>query len=144
MEAATIFRGAEEMNGFEAWRRLVRYVEHGRPIRLQNITNEMKSSHSRPIKDMARVVIGIAEYENKYHDYLDAGGKPYDDYDLKNNLTNILPASLQEPLLFNVNLPENILWSVKRSGLQLCHCFNFKVGYPSTWSIPLKILTLHK
>ena len=36
-EANIIFRGAEEMNGFDAWRRIVRYIEHGRPIRLQNL-----------------------------------------------------------------------------------------------------------
>ena len=33
LEADTIPRGAEEMNGLEAWRRLARYVEHGIRIR---------------------------------------------------------------------------------------------------------------
>ena len=90
-EATTMVRGggAGEMNGLEAWRNLVRYIEHGRPIRLETISREMEIAHQRPINDLTKVVIGIAEYELKYHEYLEVGGKPLDDYDLKQNLTNI-------------------------------------------------------
>ena len=106
-EANIIFRGAEEMNGFDAWRRIVRYIEHGRPIRLQNLTNDMKAAHQRPINDMGKVVIGIAEFDLKYHEYLEAGGRTIDDFELKQSLTNILPSDLRRELLFKVNLPES-------------------------------------
>ena len=96
-EADTISRGgAEEMNGFDAWRRLVRYIEHGRPIRLEHISREMNAAHQQPIRGMTKVVVGIAEFENTYHKYIDAGGTPIDDYDLKQNLTNRLPTELQQ------------------------------------------------
>ena len=66
----------------------------------------MKAAHRTPIRDLTKVVIGIAEFENTYHKYIDAGGKPIDDYDLTQNLTNILPTELQKELVFRVNLPE--------------------------------------
>jgi hypothetical protein len=66
----------------------------------------MKAVHQRPIKDMSKVVIGIAEFDLKYHDYLEAGGRTIDDFELKQSLTNILPSDLRRELLFKVNLPE--------------------------------------
>ena len=115
------------MNGFDAWRRLVRYIEHGRPTRPENISRGMEAAHQKPIRDMTKVVIGIADFEHTYHKYIGAGGKPIDDYDLEQNLTNIISTELQNELVFRVNLLETyslfsqMVRSTSRSLLQLQH-----------------------
>ena len=36
-EADTIFRGAEDLQGIDAWRRIIRYIDHGKSIKLEQI-----------------------------------------------------------------------------------------------------------
>ena len=60
-EADTIPKGAPGLDGFEAWRELIRFIDHGRAIRLHNVTNELRSAYMRPMKDMTNVEVVIAE-----------------------------------------------------------------------------------
>ena len=62
-EADTIFKGADDLQGIEAWRRIIRYIDHGKSIKLEQMRNEMKTVHLRPIKSLENVAIGIAEFE---------------------------------------------------------------------------------
>ena len=59
-EADTIFRGAEDLQGIDAWRRIIRYIDHGKSIKLEQMRREMKTQHLKPIKSMQNVAIGIA------------------------------------------------------------------------------------
>ena len=41
-EAQTFFKKADTMNGFDAWRRLIRFIDHGRGIRLETLRNDVR------------------------------------------------------------------------------------------------------
>ena len=105
-EADTVYKGAEDLNGFDAWRRLIRYITHGAGIRLEMMRTEMKHSYAKPIKNIESVAIGIAEFELRHKEYADAGGTslPSDD-EKKSDLLNILPGELRESLLWRASDP---------------------------------------
>ena len=42
-EAETVFKRAEDLNGVDSWRRIVRYIDHGRGIRLEALRSEVRS-----------------------------------------------------------------------------------------------------
>ena len=50
------------------------------------------------IKNLEDVVIGIAEFENKIAEFVEAGGKRPDDQEMKSDLNFILPHKLSELL----------------------------------------------
>ena len=43
--AETIFDGADSLQGIDAWRRMVRYVEDGKDSRLEDLREEVKRAH---------------------------------------------------------------------------------------------------
>ena len=59
-EADTVYKGADDRNGFDAWRRLTRYITHGASTKLKMMRTEMKHSYATPIKNIESVAIGIA------------------------------------------------------------------------------------
>ena len=59
-EADTICRGAEDLHGIDAWRRIIRYIDRGKSIKLEQMRREMKTQHLNPIKSMENVAIRIA------------------------------------------------------------------------------------
>ncbi len=77
--AETIFKRADTLNGIDAWRRLVRYVDHGKEIRLETLRREVKMLHMKPISSLDKVEEGVAEWENTMNEYILAGGTPYQD-----------------------------------------------------------------
>ena len=80
-----------EMNGIGAWRRLVRHIDHGRDLRLDDLRHEMKLTHLRPIKTLAEIEAGVAAFENSIYEFTQAGGEPPSDHDMKNDLPRLLP-----------------------------------------------------
>ena len=99
--AETIFRRAPQLNGLDAWRRLVRHIDHGRELRLASLKREMKAIQSKPIKTLADVELGVAEYENVIQAYVQGGGEQPSDKDMKDDLLNVLPEKLQADLLWH-------------------------------------------
>ena len=99
--AETIFKGAESLNGLDSWRRVTRYVNHGRSIHLERLRQEVKAIHLRPIKDLEHVEEGVAQFENLIKDYTEAGGTPFQDQELKSDLLHILPANLKVHLMWH-------------------------------------------
>ena len=104
-EADTIFRGAEDLQGIDAWRRIIRYIDHGKSIKLEQMRREMKTQHLKPIKNMESVAIGIAEFEFRLKEYAEIGGTMPDDEEKKSDLLNILPGALRESLLWRATDP---------------------------------------
>ncbi len=104
-EAETIFKTAKDLQGFDAWRRLVRYIDHGKEIKLESMRTEMKMLHLKPIKNLESVPIGIAEFDLKMKEYHDAGGTLPSESEMKNDLLRILPESLQGELLWRATDP---------------------------------------
>ncbi len=98
--AETLFKRAEMLNGLDAWRRMVRHIDHGRPIQLESLRREVKTLHLKPIKDLEHIEEGIAEFENTILKYTQAGGTPFQDQELKSDLLAILPAKIRENLLW--------------------------------------------
>ena len=57
--AQTMFQRADEsigeMNGIDAWRRLIRHIDHGRDLRLDDLRHEMALMHLKPIMPLSDV-----------------------------------------------------------------------------------------
>ncbi len=104
-EAETIFKRAESLHGLDAWRRIVRHIDHGRSIRLEALRTEIRSLHLTPIKSLENVSLGIAEFENKINEYVEAGGKRPDEAEMKTDLLAMLPEGLRENLLWRLDGP---------------------------------------
>ena len=81
---------------------MVRYIDHGRGIRLEIMRNKMRHLRSKAIKTLEGVTIGIAEFENAISDFVSAGGVRPSDAEMKSDLNAILPASLSEQLAMRV------------------------------------------
>jgi hypothetical protein len=95
--ADTMFKRADlvvgEMNGVDAWRRLVRHIDHGADSRLDELRHEMKMIHLKPMKALADVEQGVAAFENSIHEFVAAGGAPLPDKDMQDDLLRILPGA---------------------------------------------------
>ena len=104
-EAQTIFRGSEDLQGIDAWRSVVRYIDHGKSIQLEQMRREMKTHHLKPMKNLESVAIGIAEFELRLKEYAELGGAMPSDEEKKSDLLNILPGTLRESLLWRATDP---------------------------------------
>ena len=105
--AETMFKRADrcvgEMNGIDAWRRLVRHIDHGRDIRLDDLRHEMKLMHLRTMKNLEDVEQGVAAFENSIYDFVQAGGPAPSDKEMKDDLLRLLPEKIQCDLLWNAS-----------------------------------------
>ncbi len=99
--AESLFERADMLNGLDAWRRVVRHIDHGREIHLETLRREMKTIHTRVIKDVFGVEEGIANFENTMFKYVKAGGARMRDSEIKSDLLAILPDTLRRDLLWH-------------------------------------------
>ena len=91
------------MNGIDAWRRLVRHIDHGRDLRLDDLRQEMKTMHLKPIKTIGDVEQGVAAFENSIYEFAQAGGTPPSDKEMKDDLLRMLPERIQLDLLWSAS-----------------------------------------
>ena len=105
--AQTMFLRADEsigeMNGIDAWRRLIRHIDHGLDLRLDDLKHEMKLAHMRPMKTLHEVEAGVAAFENSFYEFVQAGGTQPVDRDMKNDLLRMLPEKMQLDLMWNAS-----------------------------------------
>ena len=99
--AEEIFKRADTLNGLDAWRRMTRYIDHGREIRRETLRREVKMLHTKPIRSLEAVEMGVAEFENTMAEYHRAGGTRSSDQEMKDDLLHILPAELRDALVWN-------------------------------------------
>ena len=85
-------------NGVDAWRRIVRYIDNRRGIRLEFMRNKWRTLRSRPIKSLEGMTIGIAEFEKTILDYVHAGGVQPGQEEMKSDFNAILPPNLHCPV----------------------------------------------
>ncbi len=71
--ALVMFKSADKFNGLDVWRRVVRMMDNGLNNRLEDLRNEMRMIHIRPIKPLDTVPTGIAEFEEKIREFHPAG-----------------------------------------------------------------------
>ena len=96
-----MFKRTDWLSGIDAWRRVVRQVDHGRPIRLEMVRREVKELHMRHIENFEAVEEGVNEFENTMAEYVKAGGPEPPDSELKSDLLRILPTEIRELLLWH-------------------------------------------
>ena len=101
-EAEVMFRQAEVCEGIDAWRRIIRLLDNGRSIRVEQLRNEIRMIRAYPIKTLEAVTVGVAEYENKINDFVEAGGRRPPEDELKSDLNAILPNELGNHLTVRV------------------------------------------
>ena len=77
----------------------MRFIDHGRSIRLETLRNEVRMIHTKSIRNLEGVTIGMAEFENKITEYVQAGGNRPSKEDMKSDLLAILPQELRELLI---------------------------------------------
>ena len=82
-EAEVIFKRASRLAGIDAWKKIVRHIQFGRPIRLENLRLAMKTLSMHSFKGLEQVATGIAAFENRHREYEEAGGRPTDDEEKK-------------------------------------------------------------
>ena len=81
--AEAIFDTADQLNGLDAWRRLVRHIDHGREIHVEMLRREMKHTQNLVIKDIFGIEEGIANFDKAIGRYTKAGGDPMRDGEKK-------------------------------------------------------------
>ena len=101
-EAEIMFKQAPRLAGIDAWRRIIRLIDNGRGIRLEQLRNEIRQIRAYPIKTLEGVTVGVAEYENRVRDYVEAGGRQPPEDEMKSDLNALLPNELGDHLSVRV------------------------------------------
>ena len=104
-EAETMFKRAESLKGIDAWRKVVRFIDHGRSIRRETLRAEIRQLPLKPIRNLEGITVGIAEFENKIDEYVEAGGRRPEPSEMKADLLAILPESIRHDLLWKASEP---------------------------------------
>ncbi len=99
--AETMFKRSDRLNGLDAWRRLIRHIDHGREIRLNELRRSMKANQLRPLQSLQEIEHGVAEFENTIQEYVLAGGIGPSDKEMKDDMLHVLPEKIQSDLLWH-------------------------------------------
>ena len=119
-EADVMYKQAAQCNGIDAWRRIVRFIDSGRDIRLEQLRQEVRMIRSFPIKNLEAVTIGIAAFENKIRDYVEAGGRALPQDEMKSDLNAILPHELSDYLIVRVTDTHQTYEAFRDHAVQAC------------------------
>ena len=68
--AEEIFKRADALNGIDAWRRMTRYIDHGREIRRETLRRDVKMLRTRPMSNLESVEMVFATFENTMAEYV--------------------------------------------------------------------------
>jgi hypothetical protein len=90
------FEAAEELDGFDAWRRVVQHIWQGANVRQGLLRKAVKNPPA--IKSLEDVSTGITRFEQIMKAYKDAGGVPPTGQELKNDFMDTLPEAFREQL----------------------------------------------
>ncbi len=97
-KARTCFEGADPLNGFDAWRRVVQHIHQGANVRMGALRRLVKNPPQ--ILKMEDIDQGIVKFEAIMKDYRSAGGTPPCGAELKNDLLETLPMEIREGLMW--------------------------------------------
>ena len=100
-KARTFFQAADELNGWDGWRRVVMHIRRSRQVRLGTLRKKVRNPP--PITKLEDVTIGITKYDNLLRDFEAAGGTPPDDMERKQDLLDTLPEAIRENLLWRAS-----------------------------------------
>ncbi len=97
-KARTCFEGADILNGFDAWRRVIQHVHQGANVRLGTLRKAVKNPPK--IGSLQDIDSGITRFESIMRDYRMAGGSPPEGIELKNDFLETLPSEIREGLMW--------------------------------------------
>ncbi len=97
-KARSCFEGADPLNGFDAWRRVVQHIHQGANVRLGTLRRMVKNPPQ--IAKIEDIDQGIVRFEAIMKDYKTAGGSPPEGAELKNDLLETLPMEIREGLMW--------------------------------------------
>ena len=93
--AETHFKRITVLNGLDAWRRIVRIIKETVGIRWGELRWQVQMVHTKPIKDLECIPVGIAEPDYKFEEYEVARGTVDESGQVRtSDLFFILPCSL--------------------------------------------------
>ena len=84
--------GSSERQKLRSERRIIWLIDSGRIVRLEQLRNEMLSIRAYPIRKLEGVTVGVAAFENKIKEYVEAEGRKTRDDEMKSDLGAILTA----------------------------------------------------
>ena len=119
-EAEVMFKQAEQCNGIDAWRRVVRFIDNGRAIHLEQLRNEIRTIRAFPIKNLEGVTVGVAAFENKVREFVEAGGRQPTEEEMKSDLNALLPPELGDHLTLRVTDPHQAYASFREFAVLSC------------------------
>ena len=86
------------MLGLDAWLQLVRYIEHGRPTRLDTDSRAAHIAH-QPVHRIHDQCYHVLVGPNaRHHEHLEAGGGPLYNYDSEHTLMNANLVDIRQSL----------------------------------------------
>lgn len=97
-EDKVMFKQAAVCADIDSSRRIVRLIDNGLTIRLEQLRNEVRMLRAHPIKTLKGVTVGMAEFEKKMKDFVEVGGQQRPDNEIKSDLNAILPNELSDKL----------------------------------------------
>ena len=78
-------------------------MDHGRDLRLDDLRQEMKQTHQRPIKTLQEIESGVAAFENSMCEFTQAGGTAPSDHEMTMDLLRLLLERTQLDLMWNAS-----------------------------------------
>ena len=96
--AHEIWEGADPLNGFDAWRRIVHHIHKGAQVRLGTLRRLVKNPPM--IKRLEDISEGVVHFEAIMKNYRLAGGSPPEGVELKNDFLETLPSNIRELLMW--------------------------------------------
>ena len=97
--AMNISNGAEDLNGLDAWRRVVGYITSGKGVQLEDMRREVKFMNLKPITSLEDVEARVAEFINTQTRYETVGGTVPGGLEKKAALLAIPPKAAADNLL---------------------------------------------
>ena len=95
--AKTMFEEADDLNGLDGWRRVVRTIDVNLPQRLEELRIEVRCLTSKHMKELEHIPAGIAHFQSTLKEFKDAGGLGYtSSQEMKSDLLSILPKVIRE------------------------------------------------
>ena len=98
--ARQIFKAAKRQDGMNVWRQLVLEINSKTDCRRHSLRNKCQSQGQ--VTDVKRVKRAIADWEELYSQYLDAGGSEMVFEDRRGQLLRILPTALRREVFRNM------------------------------------------
>ena len=95
-ETKVLFKQTGRLEGIQAWRRILRFIDHSSDGICKQLRREVRMARSHHIRSLVHVTMRIAKYENKIRDYVDAGCRQPPEDEPKSDLNAILPNELGE------------------------------------------------